>query len=83
VAPWRSLWPGIAVTRTGLAAPTGQPLGASGLTRACSPAFLTRGGEWRIDLQDDGRNRHKSMDTLRSYVRDAELFRDHAGAGLS
>ena len=25
---------------------------------------------------------HKSMDTLRGYVRDAELFRDHAGAGL-
>ena len=27
-------------------------------------------------------SRHKSMDTLRGYVRDAELFRDHAGAGL-
>ena len=27
-------------------------------------------------------SRHRSMDTLRSYVRDAELFRDHAGAGL-
>jgi hypothetical protein len=27
-------------------------------------------------------SRHKSMDTLRSYVRDAELFRDHAGSGL-
>ena len=27
-------------------------------------------------------SRHKSMDTLRAYVRDAELFRDHAGAGL-
>jgi integrase len=27
-------------------------------------------------------SRHKSMDTLRSYVRDAELFRDHAGTGL-
>ena len=25
---------------------------------------------------------HKSMDTLRDYVRDADLFRDHAGAGL-
>jgi hypothetical protein len=24
-------------------------------------------------------NRHKSMDVLQSYVRDADLFRDHAG----
>ena len=27
-------------------------------------------------------SRHKSIDTLRSYVRDAEIFRDHAGNGL-
>jgi integrase len=27
-------------------------------------------------------SRHKSVDTLRGYVRDAELFKDHAGAGL-
>jgi site-specific recombinase XerD len=27
-------------------------------------------------------SRHKSVDTLRSYVRDAELFADHAGSGL-
>jgi hypothetical protein len=27
-------------------------------------------------------SRHQSMDTLRGYVRDAELFRDHEGAGL-
>jgi len=27
-------------------------------------------------------SRHKSMDILQSDVRDAELFRDHAGAGL-
>ena len=26
--------------------------------------------------------RHKSVDTLRGYVRDAELFRDHAGQGM-
>lgn len=27
-------------------------------------------------------SRHKSMDTLRGYIRDIELFRDHAGTGL-
>ncbi|QDM15170.1 site-specific integrase [Tardiphaga sp. vice278] len=27
-------------------------------------------------------SRHKSMDTLRGYVRDSELFKGHAGAGL-
>jgi site-specific recombinase XerD len=27
-------------------------------------------------------SRHKSVDTLRGYVRDAELFKDHAGLGL-
>ncbi len=27
-------------------------------------------------------SRHKSMDVLQLYVRDADLFRDHAGAGL-
>jgi site-specific recombinase XerD len=27
-------------------------------------------------------SRHKSMDVLQGYVRDAELFQDHAGAGL-
>jgi hypothetical protein len=27
-------------------------------------------------------SRHKSVDTLRGYVCDAELFKDHAGAGL-
>jgi hypothetical protein len=27
-------------------------------------------------------SRHKSVDTLRSYVRDAELFKEHAGARL-
>jgi hypothetical protein len=26
-------------------------------------------------------SRHRSVDTLRGYVRDAELFKDHAGAG--
>lgn len=27
-------------------------------------------------------SRHKSMDVLQGYVRDADMFRDHAGAGL-
>ena len=27
-------------------------------------------------------SRHKSMDGLQGYVRDADMFRDHAGAGL-
>src|SRR5215218_6471126 len=27
-------------------------------------------------------SRHKSMDTLRGYVRRAELFKDHAGSGF-
>ena len=27
-------------------------------------------------------SRHKSMDVLQAYVRDADLFRDHAGEGL-
>jgi site-specific recombinase XerD len=27
-------------------------------------------------------SRHKSMDVLQAYLRDADLFRDHAGAGL-
>ena len=27
-------------------------------------------------------SRHKSIDVLSGYVRDADLFRDHAGAGL-
>jgi hypothetical protein len=27
-------------------------------------------------------SRHKSVHTLRGYVRDADAFRDHAGAGL-
>jgi len=27
-------------------------------------------------------SRHKSLDVLQQYVRDADMFRDHAGAGL-
>jgi hypothetical protein len=27
-------------------------------------------------------SRHRSVDTLRGYIRDNEIFKDHAGAGL-
>jgi hypothetical protein len=27
-------------------------------------------------------SRHKSVETLRGYIRDAEIFKDHAGTGL-
>ena len=27
-------------------------------------------------------SRHKSLDVLQAFMRDADLFRDHAGAGL-
>jgi hypothetical protein len=33
-------------------------------------------------VQRTNMSRHKSVDTLRGYVRDAEMFRDHAGTGL-
>jgi hypothetical protein len=45
--------------------------------------FLTsaaRSGKSIFKMMDQ--SRHKSVDTLRDYVRDAELFKDHAGAGL-
>ena len=47
------------------------------------PGFLTsaaRRGASIFKMADQ--SRHKSMDVLRSYVRDSELFQDHAGAGL-
>jgi site-specific recombinase XerD len=45
--------------------------------------FLTsaaRRGASVFKMRDVGR--HKSMDVLQGYVHDAELFQDHAGAGL-
>jgi hypothetical protein len=27
-------------------------------------------------------SRHRSVETVRGYVRDAEIFKDHAGIGL-
>jgi hypothetical protein len=60
----------------------GLPIGAfSG--RSLRSGFLTsaaRRGASIFKMMDV--SRHKSMDTLRGYVRDADLFRDHAGAGL-
>jgi hypothetical protein len=45
------------------------------------PAFSGAGNGASIFKMMDV-SRHKSVDTLRGYVRDAELFTDHAGAGL-
>jgi len=45
--------------------------------------FLTsaaRRGESVFKMRDV--SRHKSMEVLQAYVRDADMFRDHAGAGL-
>ena len=46
---------------------------------ACVPIFLSRGASI-FKMMDV--SRHRSVDTLRGYVRDAEIFKDHAGAGL-
>jgi hypothetical protein len=37
-------------------------------------------GESIFKLMDQ--SRHRSVETLRGYVRDAEIFKEHAGAGL-
>jgi formate dehydrogenase assembly factor FdhD len=45
--------------------------------------FLTsaaRAGKSVFRMKDV--SRHKSMDVLAGYVREAEIFKDHAGAGL-
>jgi hypothetical protein len=47
---------------------------------SCVPVSDQRGPWRRFRVQDV--SRHKSMDVLQAYVRDADLFRDHAGAGL-
>jgi hypothetical protein len=49
----------------------------------CDPGFLTnaaRRGPSVFKMRDV--SRQKSMDVPETYVRDADLFRDHAGAGL-
>ena len=64
------------VSRLGLdpAAFSGHSLRAGFLTSAAAK------GASIFKMMDT--SRHKSVDTLRGYIRDAELFRDHAGAGL-
>jgi hypothetical protein len=49
----------------------------------CEPAFSQSAaarGASMFKMMDQPH--HRSVDTLRGYVRDAELFKDHAGAGL-
>ena len=50
---------------------------------SCDRGFLTSAaarGASIFKMMDA--SRHRSVETLRGYVRDAELFKDHAGAGL-
>jgi hypothetical protein len=41
----------------------------------------TNAARERTSTQMD-QSRHRSVETLRGYVRDAEIFEEHAGAGL-
>jgi integrase len=57
--------------------------GASYGAHSLRSGFLTsaaRRGASVFKMRDV--SRHKSMDVLQTYVRDADLFRDHAGDGL-
>jgi hypothetical protein len=51
--------------------------------RACDSARLStspgRGGGSIFKMMEQ--SRHRSVETLRGYVRDAEIFKKHAGAG--
>src|SRR5215471_16829350 len=45
--------------------------------------FLTSAASWGASIfKMMDVSRHRSVETLRGYVRDAELFKDHAGSGL-
>jgi hypothetical protein len=45
--------------------------------------FLTSAAEASVSVMKMAEgSRHKSVDTLRSYVRRADLFREHAGAAF-
>jgi hypothetical protein len=57
----------------------GRPFGAHSL-RAGFLTSAARRGASVFKMRDV--SQHKSMDVLQAYVRDADLFRDHAGAGL-
>jgi hypothetical protein len=49
----------------------------------CAPVFLTSAAKRRASIfKMIDQSRHRSVETLRGYVRDAEIFKDHAGAGL-
>jgi hypothetical protein len=52
----------------------------SGIFRADFLTSVAKRGASFFKMMDV--SRHKSVDTLRGYVRDAQLFQDHAGAGL-
>jgi hypothetical protein len=60
-------------------APHAASLGAHSL-RAGFLTSAARRGASVFKMRDV--SRHKSMDVLQAYVRDANLFENHAGAGL-
>ena len=52
-------------------------------THSLRAGFLTSGAEAEASVFKLMEvSRHKSMDTLRGYVRRAELFKDHAGSDV-
>ena len=53
-----------------------------GVVRAILRAFLPVLGEGCSIFKMIEQSRHCSVETLRGYVRDAEIFKEHAGAGL-
>jgi hypothetical protein len=52
------------------------------LATACAPDQCGR--EWgeHLEAQLSEVSRHKSLDTLRGYVRRVDLFKEHAGAAF-
>jgi hypothetical protein len=53
--------------------------GAPWKERTSAPSAAKRGASI-FKMMDQ--SRHRSVETLRGYVRDAEIFKEHAGAGL-
>jgi len=78
--------------RKGCASSTGAKLRAAGADgrfrgkaagHSLRSGFLTSAAAYGASIfKMADQSRHKSMDTLRGYVRDAEIFKDHAGNGL-